>query len=71
MMAGHVRRPIPAVDAKLPHPTRYAYWLDLFALDSAYDYDLVWGKCIELGVAPVSIHVAGSGQPELDFELHV
>jgi predicted TIM-barrel fold metal-dependent hydrolase len=60
MMAGHVRRPIPAIAAAVPHPTRYAYWLDLFALDSEYDYDPVWAKCIELGVAP-SFHSPGMG----------
>jgi predicted TIM-barrel fold metal-dependent hydrolase len=60
MMAGHVRRPIPAVAAAVPHPTRYAYWLDLFAIDSEYDYDPVWAKCIELGVAP-SFHSSGMG----------
>jgi len=60
MMAGHVRRPIPTVAEALPHPTRHAYWLDLFALDSEYNYDPVWAKCMELGVAP-SFHSAGMG----------
>jgi hypothetical protein len=27
-------------------------WLDTLALDSAFDYDPVWQRCIELGVAP-------------------
>ena len=27
--------------------------LDTFGVDSAYDYDPVWAKCVELGVAPV------------------
>jgi predicted TIM-barrel fold metal-dependent hydrolase len=60
MMAGHVRRPISAVESAVPHPTRYAYWLDLFAIDSEYDYDPVWAKCIELGVAP-TFHSSGMG----------
>ncbi len=60
MMAGHVRRPIPAAGESIPHPTRYAYWLDLFALDSDYDYDPVWAKCVELGVVP-SFHSGGMG----------
>ncbi|HUY29141.1 MAG TPA: amidohydrolase family protein [Candidatus Binataceae bacterium] len=60
MMAGHVRRPIPAVADSVPNPTRHAYWLDLLALDSEYDYDPVWAKCVELGVAP-SFHSAGMG----------
>jgi predicted TIM-barrel fold metal-dependent hydrolase len=58
MMAGHVRRPIPAVAQNVPHPTRHAYWLDLFALDSEYDYDPVWAKCVELKITP-SFHSFG------------
>jgi predicted TIM-barrel fold metal-dependent hydrolase len=60
MMAGHVRRPIAAVAESIPRPARYAYWLDLFALDSEYDYDPVWAKCLELGVVP-SFHSGGMG----------
>jgi len=54
-----VRRPIPAVAERLSSPA-YAYWLDVFALDSEYDYDPVWAKCLELGVAP-SFHSVGMG----------
>jgi predicted TIM-barrel fold metal-dependent hydrolase len=32
-------------------------WIDLLALDSAYDYDPVWARCAELGVA-VTVHSA-------------
>jgi len=46
MAAGYVARPIPA------HTADHAYWLDTFCLDSAYDYDPVWAKCVELGVPP-------------------
>jgi predicted TIM-barrel fold metal-dependent hydrolase len=28
------------------------FWLDFFAIDSDYDYDPVWQRCLELGVAP-------------------
>src|SRR5207249_2423149 len=31
-----------------------------FGIDSEYDYDPVWAKCVELGVAP-SFHSAGMG----------
>lgn len=27
-------------------------WYDLLGIDSAYDYDPVWRKCVELGVSP-------------------
>jgi predicted TIM-barrel fold metal-dependent hydrolase len=52
MLAGHVVRPIPSVASKAPREiSRYAYWVDNLALDSAYDYDPVWAKCVELKVA--------------------
>jgi predicted TIM-barrel fold metal-dependent hydrolase len=35
-------------------------WLDVLALDSAYDYDPVWQRCVELGVA-VTTHSASMG----------
>jgi predicted TIM-barrel fold metal-dependent hydrolase len=60
MMAGHVRRPVPSMANKAPEATRYAFWLDTFCLDSAYDYDPVWAKCEELKVAP-TFHSAGMG----------
>jgi len=44
VFAGHARRPI-GVDG--------AYRLDTFGVDRAYDYDPLWAKCVELGVAPV------------------
>jgi predicted TIM-barrel fold metal-dependent hydrolase len=43
VFAGHVKRPV-GTDA---------YRLDCFGVDSAYDYDPLWSKCVELGVAPV------------------
>ena len=35
-------------------------WLDTFGLDSAYDYDPVWAKAIELGL-PLAVHSPGMG----------
>jgi len=54
MIAGYVRRPIGAIARKAPEATREAYWLDTYGLDSAYDYDPVWAKCVELKVAPAA-----------------
>src|SRR5579875_1288999 len=52
MLAAHVVRPIASVARKAgPEISRYAYWVDNLALDSAYDYDPVWSKCVELKVA--------------------
>jgi len=60
LMAAHVRRPIKAVASRAPELTRYAFWLDSLGIDSEYDYDPVWAKCIELKVAP-TFHSTGVG----------
>lgn len=52
MMAGYVRRPIRAIARKNPEAARHALWLDTFGLDSEYDDDPVWAKCVELKVPP-------------------
>ncbi|MGH7985973.1 MAG: amidohydrolase family protein [Candidatus Binataceae bacterium] len=52
MMAGFVRRPIPGLAKKAPELAPYLTWMDTFGLDSEYDYDPVWQKCVELGFAP-------------------
>ena len=44
-----------------PDITRLAVWYDVLALDSDHDYDPVWAKCEELGIAP-TFHSAGSNQ---------
>ncbi len=43
VFAGHARRAIGGD----------AYRLDTFGVDSAFDYDPLWAKCVELGIAPV------------------
>ena len=48
MMTSLIRRPIKSSN---PNP-RYNEWLDMLAMDSEYDYDPVWAKCVELGVSP-------------------
>jgi predicted TIM-barrel fold metal-dependent hydrolase len=49
--AGYVQRPFAALADKDPDVARYAFWLDQFGLDSAYDYDPVWARAQELGVS--------------------
>ena len=44
VFAGHARRAIGDGDA---------YRLDTFGVDSAFNYDPLWAKCVELGIAPV------------------
>ncbi len=52
MVASYVKRPIPALARKHPDANAYAYWLDVYGLDSDYDYDPFWAKCVELGINP-------------------
>ncbi|MDQ1429609.1 MAG: hypothetical protein QOF40_211 [Actinomycetota bacterium] len=56
MFGGPISRPAPGVDP----PSRAARWLDSLGLDSQYDYDPVWQRCVELGVAP-TFHTAAMG----------
>lgn len=51
LCAGYVQRPFGALAGKDPEVARYAFWLDQFGVDSAYDYDPVWAKADELGVS--------------------
>jgi len=52
LMPSFVVRPIPAVARRVPEAARHAYWFDTFAIDSEYDYDPIWAKCLELKVVP-------------------
>ena len=60
MMASYARRPIPYAAKRWPEAARFTYWMDTFGLDSEYDYDPVWAKCEELGIAP-TFHSVGYG----------
>jgi predicted TIM-barrel fold metal-dependent hydrolase len=51
LCAGYVQRPFAALVGADPELSRYAFWLDQFGLDSAYDYDPVWARAQELGVS--------------------
>lgn len=59
MFSSLVRRPIEAALQK-GVTNRYATWLDTLGLDSQYDYDPVWAKCVELKVTP-TFHTASQG----------
>jgi predicted TIM-barrel fold metal-dependent hydrolase len=49
-----VRRPVPRIQREHPGLVRYAMRWDTFGIDSDYDYDPFWKKCLELKVAPTS-----------------
>lgn len=60
VMNGYAARPIPGARHLGPDAARHAFWLDTFGIDSAYDYDPVWRRCVELGVNP-TFHTGGMG----------
>ena len=55
MFSGVIARPVPGAEE-----TRGATWVDTLAHDSDYDYDPLWKRCEELGVAP-TFHSSGMG----------
>jgi predicted TIM-barrel fold metal-dependent hydrolase len=60
VFAADVLRPVPKPEK---HPAALAepHYYDCFGIDSPYDYDPVWKKCIELRVAP-TFHSAPIGR---------
>ena len=58
-MQGWVDRPIAAALERAPGLAEYGTRLDYFGLDSEYDYDQVWAKCVELKVAPTFHSASG------------
>jgi predicted TIM-barrel fold metal-dependent hydrolase len=52
MFGSLMPRPVPAIGNAEGDAARFAVWYDALGLDSAHDYDPVWAKCLELGVAP-------------------
>jgi predicted TIM-barrel fold metal-dependent hydrolase len=52
LIAGYAIRPVRAKAGN------ESFWMDTFGLDSEYDYDPFWAKCVELKVAP-SAHDVG------------
>jgi predicted TIM-barrel fold metal-dependent hydrolase len=60
MISSNVKRPIPAAVEHAPHLAAYAGWIDTLCVDSPYDYDPLWAKCVELRVA-VTSHSPSTG----------
>src|SRR5438105_3865982 len=52
MFGSNMARKVPAAAANDPDTARFAVWYDVLGIDSEYDYDAVWAKCVELGIAP-------------------
>ena len=52
VFAGDVLRPVPDFAKAHPDLAHEVLYQDCFGIDSPFDYDPVWRKCIELKVAP-------------------
>src|SRR3977135_3074322 len=61
MFGSGMSRQIAATAANDPESQRFTVSYDVLAIDSPYDYDPVWKKCVELGIAP-TFHSSASGQ---------
>jgi predicted TIM-barrel fold metal-dependent hydrolase len=57
LLAGYVQRSAEAAPADAGP---WALWLDMYGIDSAYDYDPVWAACRDLGVS-VAFHSGSIG----------
>lgn len=61
MVEGVVRRPIKGrAGTRDMASAQGSYWIDPLALDSPHDYDPVWRRFVELGVAP-TMHTSTMG----------
>ncbi len=54
MINSNVRRPIEAIQDLAPELARHASWMDTLCMESPHDYDPLWARCVELGVAVTS-----------------
>jgi predicted TIM-barrel fold metal-dependent hydrolase len=62
MLRGNQERPIPSA-AEGIDPQKAAWYCDTIALDSPYDYEPLWRRCVELGVA-VTQHAGSPRWPD-------
>ena len=60
LFGGMIPRQVPAVQQGDEDGAKLGRWYDVLGLDSAYDYDPLWAKCVELGISP-TFHAAGRG----------
>jgi predicted TIM-barrel fold metal-dependent hydrolase len=51
MLRGNQERPIPSAAEEINDPQKAAWYCDTIALDSPYDYEPFWQRCVDLGVA--------------------
>jgi len=63
MFGSGIRRPLQQAKGADPDVARLAQGFDQLGLDSHYDYDPLWQKCRELGIAP-TFHTGGRSYGE-------
>src|SRR5262245_20220896 len=63
MFGSSVRRPMKQAKGADPDVIRMSQGFDQLGLDSEYDYDPLWQKCRELGIAP-TFHTGGRSYGE-------
>jgi len=61
MFGSGMSRRVPSTTPSDPDGARLSVYYDVLALDSEYDYDPVWAKCREVGIAP-TFHSSGAAQ---------
>src|ERR1700758_5219180 len=61
MFGSNLPRPVPSAAARDDESRRFTVWYDVLGIDSPYDYDPVWAKCVELGIPP-TFHSGSSSQ---------
>ena len=61
IVIAHVDRPVPRVQEERPDLAPFARYIETLALDSDFDYDPFWQRCVELGVAPTPTPAARAG----------
>ncbi len=61
MFGSSLPRKVPSVEGSDKDTNRLAVWYEVFGIDSLYDYDPVWQKCVDVGIAP-TFHSSGSNQ---------
>src|SRR5262245_26887670 len=57
---GCIKRPIPKMQREYPEAAHLLWRPDYFGLDSEFDYDPVWQKCVDLRVA-ATFHCGQTG----------
>jgi predicted TIM-barrel fold metal-dependent hydrolase len=61
MFGSGMSRPVSAAQTNDPESQRFTVWYDVLGIDSPYDYDPVWQKCVDVKIAP-TFHSSASGQ---------